>query len=161
MLPASWIAPVLRADARSPSGHSISSRHGELLLKAGQPVRLGSRALDILIALVERRGELVSKGDLMARIWPHTFVEESNLRVQVAALRRALGDTRGSNRYLATIHGRGYRFVAPVTLSKAPRPPAPERAAGPTHNLLVPVARIVDREDTVGRSRRNCRISVS
>jgi DNA-binding winged helix-turn-helix (wHTH) protein len=121
-----------------------------LLLKAGQPVRLGSRALDILIALVERPGELVSKGDLMARVWPHTFVEESNLKVQVAALRRALGDTRGSNRYLATIPGRGYRFVAPVTLSKAPRPPAPERAAGPMHNLLVPVARIVDRADTVG-----------
>jgi predicted ATPase/DNA-binding winged helix-turn-helix (wHTH) protein len=121
-----------------------------LLLKAGQSVRLGSRALDILIALVERPGELVSKGDLMARVWPHTFVVDGNLKVQVAALRRALGDTPGSNRYLATIHGRGYRFVAPVTLSKAPRPPAPERAAGPTHNLLVPVARIVDRADTVG-----------
>jgi DNA-binding winged helix-turn-helix (wHTH) protein len=104
---------------------------------------------------------LVSKGDLMARVWPHTFVEESNLKVQVAALRRALGDTRGSNRYLATIPGRGYRFVAPVTLSKAPRPPAPERAAGPMHNLLSLWHASWTGRRPWGRSRRNCRTSVS
>ena len=71
-----------------------------LLLQGDKPVRLGSRALEILIALVERPGELVTKTELMARVWPSTFVEEGNLKVQVAGLRRALGDSRGSDRYL-------------------------------------------------------------
>ena len=87
-----------------------------LLLQGDQRVRLGSRALEILIALVERPGELVTKPELMARVWPSTFVEEGNLKVQVAGLRRALGDSRGNDRYLLTIPGHGYRFVAPVTL---------------------------------------------
>jgi DNA-binding winged helix-turn-helix (wHTH) protein len=77
-----------------------------LLLHGDQPVRLGSRALEILIALVERPGELVGKNELMARVWPRTFVEEGNLKVQVAGLRRALGDRRGSNRYLVRFPGR-------------------------------------------------------
>jgi DNA-binding winged helix-turn-helix (wHTH) protein len=76
------------------------------------PVRLGSRALEILIALVERPGELVGKGELLARAWPDTVVEESNLKVQIAGLRRALGCGCGGNRYLATFSGRGFRFVA-------------------------------------------------
>ena len=84
-----------------------------LLLHGDRPVRLGSRALEILIALVERPGELVGKNELIARVWPRTFVEEGNLKVQVADLRRALGDRRGSNRYLATISGQGYRFEHP------------------------------------------------
>src|SRR5262245_4636162 len=81
-----------------------------LLLQGDQPVRLGSLALEILIALVERPGELVTKAELMARAWPSTFVEEGNLKVQVAGLRRALGDGRGSDRYLVTVPGHGYRF---------------------------------------------------
>ena len=63
-----------------------------LLLQGNEPVRLGSRALEILIALLERPAELVTKAELMARVWPSTFVEEGNLKVQVAGLRRALGD---------------------------------------------------------------------
>jgi DNA-binding response OmpR family regulator len=77
-----------------------------LLLHGDQPVRLGSRALEILIALVERPGELVGKNELMARVWPRTFVEDGNLKVQVAGLRRALGDRCGSNRYLVRFPGR-------------------------------------------------------
>ena len=88
-----------------------------LLLKDGDPVRIGSRALEMLIALVERSGELISKEDLVARVWPHTFVDRANLTVQVASLRRALGDGRGGNRFLINIPGRGYRFVAPVEVS--------------------------------------------
>ena len=65
-----------------------------LLLEGGQPVRLGSRAFDILTALVERAGEVVGKDELIARAWLQTFVEESNLRIQVHALRRALGGHR-------------------------------------------------------------------
>ena len=98
-----------------------------LLLQGDQPVRLGSRALEILIALVERPGELVTKAELMARVWPSTFVEEGNLKVQVAGLRRALGDSRGSDRYLVTVPGHGYCFVAPVTLIDE-SVPAPQAA---------------------------------
>ncbi len=120
-----------------------------LLLHGDQPVRLGSRALEILIALVERPGELVGKNELMARVWPRTFVEDGNLKVQVAGLRRALGDRRGSNRYLATIPGQGYRFVAPVVRTGEPSP-APRAAAPRMHNLPAPVTRVIDRSDRVG-----------
>lgn len=71
----------------------------------------------MLIALVERSGVPISKEDLVARVWPHTFVDPANLTVQVANLRRALGDGRAGNRFLINIPGRGYRFVAPVKVS--------------------------------------------
>src|SRR5258707_8705391 len=85
-----------------------------LLLEGDKPMRLGSRAFDILAALVERAGEVVGKEQLIARAWPQTFVEESNLKIQMSALRRALGDGQGGNRYIVTLPGRGYNFVAPV-----------------------------------------------
>jgi DNA-binding winged helix-turn-helix (wHTH) protein len=85
-----------------------------LLLEGDKPVRLGSRAFDILTALVERAGEVVGKEELIARAWPKTFVQEANLKIQVSALRRALGDGQGDNRYVATVVGRGYNFVAPI-----------------------------------------------
>src|SRR5437868_9249700 len=66
-----------------------------LLLEGDTPVRLGSRAFDSLAALVERAGEVVGKEELIARVWPQTLVEESNLKIQVSALRRALGDGQG------------------------------------------------------------------
>ena len=68
-----------------------------LLLEGSKSLHLGSRALDILIALVERPGELVSKDELMARVWPNTFVEPANLTVHIGALRRALRDGRDGN----------------------------------------------------------------
>jgi DNA-binding winged helix-turn-helix (wHTH) protein len=103
-----------------------------LLLKYDEPLFLGSRAFDVLIALAERPGELVGKKELLARVWPTTTVVEGNLRVQVAALRRALGDGRGGNRYLATVNRRGYCFVAAVEpaedSSRAPGPSDEEPA---------------------------------
>ena len=75
---------------------------------------LGSRALEILIVLLERPGELVSKQELMARVWPNVFVEPANLTVHISALRRALRDGRDGNRFIINIPGRGYSFVAPV-----------------------------------------------
>lgn len=101
----------------------------QLLLYGEAPVRLGSRALDILAELVERPGELVSKRELIARAWPNTVVEESNLKVHVAALRRALGEGGKDGRYIATVTGRGYRFVAPVTCKGAQKTPASVSAA--------------------------------
>lgn len=86
----------------------------QLLTRGDARVQIGGRALDLLTALVERPGELLSKKDLMVRVWPTTTVDESNLKVNIAALRRALGDDVGAVKYIATMPGRGYRFIAPV-----------------------------------------------
>jgi DNA-binding winged helix-turn-helix (wHTH) protein len=88
-----------------------------LLLEGDKPVPLGSRALEILVVLLERRGELVSKQELMARVWPNIFVEPNNLTVHMSALRRALRDGQEGNRFIINIHGRGYCFVASVNVS--------------------------------------------
>jgi len=86
-----------------------------LLTKDGVPVELGARALDILIALLSQPNEIMSKKDLLAQVWPDVTVEESSMRVHVAGLRKALGDGRGGARYITTLAGRGYCFVAPVS----------------------------------------------
>jgi DNA-binding winged helix-turn-helix (wHTH) protein len=121
-----------------------------LLVEGDTPVRLGSRAFDILAALVERAGEVVSKEELLARGWPQTFVEEANLKIQVSALRRALGDGQGGHRYVVTVPGRGYNFVAPVSLdgpSRAPLPPTTTPAG--VHNLPLAVTRMIGRDEAV------------
>jgi DNA-binding winged helix-turn-helix (wHTH) protein len=89
-----------------------------LLLEEDKPVRLGSRAFEILVALLERPGELVSKQELMGRVWPNIFVEPANLTVHMSALRRALRDGRDGNRFIINIPGRGYSFVASFELSE-------------------------------------------
>ena len=92
-----------------------------LLLEEGEPVRLGSRALDILIALTERRGELVGKAELLARVWPGRFVEEGNLKFHIGALRRILGDGHRGRRYIATSSGQGYSDVVPRPVPRSGR----------------------------------------
>lgn len=84
---------------------------GRLLLRDGRPVELGSRAFDLLIVLLKSRGALVTKGEIVNHVWPSTSVEESNLRFQMASLRRALGKDRD---VIKTIPGRGYLFAAEV-----------------------------------------------
>ena len=86
-----------------------------LLLKDGAPIVVGARTLDTLIALVARPNEAISKRQLMAVIWPDVTVEEGSLRAQIAALRKALGDGKGGARYITTLAGRGYCFVAPIS----------------------------------------------
>ena len=86
-----------------------------LLTKEGAPVELGARALDILIVLISTPNEVVSKKDLMARVWPDVTVDEGSLRVHMASLRRALGDGKDGARYITTIAGRGYCFVAHIS----------------------------------------------
>jgi DNA-binding winged helix-turn-helix (wHTH) protein len=103
-----------------------------LLLSGDEPVRLGGRALDILIALVERAGDLVSKDELMARVWPNTFVVQANLTVHVSALRRALRDGIGGSRYFVNVANRGYYFVAPVVLEGDPRTRGATRIVPPS-----------------------------
>src|SRR5437773_6306625 len=88
-----------------------------LLTRDGVPVDLGGRALDILIALISAPNEIVSKNDLMSRIWPDVTVEEGSLRFHMASLRKALGDGKDGARYITTLAGRGYCFVAPVSRS--------------------------------------------
>src|SRR5258708_22289825 len=121
-----------------------------LLLEGATPVRLGSRAFDILAALVERAGEVVGKEELIARAWPQTFVEEANLKIQVSALRRALGDGQGNNRYIITVPGRGYNFVAPLRHEK-PAEAALSSTVAPAsvHNLPFAMTRMIGREEAV------------
>src|ERR1700679_1393604 len=107
-------------DALSFGPFSLSAAE-RLLRKAGEPVALGGRALDILIALAERAGEVVSHKELMSTVWPDVTVEETNLRFQMSVLRKALGDGRDGARYVSTVAGRGYCFVAPITRSTAAR----------------------------------------
>jgi predicted ATPase/DNA-binding winged helix-turn-helix (wHTH) protein len=122
-----------------------------LLKKGDEPIPLGGRALDILIALAERPGEVVTHKELISTAWPDVTVEEANLRFQMAALRKALGDGRDGARYISNIAGRGYCFVAPVTRSSG-KQPAPATEIGTTERLkkLPPrLARMVGRDDTV------------
>jgi DNA-binding winged helix-turn-helix (wHTH) protein len=86
----------------------------------GAAVPLGSRAFDVLMVLIEARGALVTKDQIMARVWPDTVVEENNLVVQISALRKALGEDRD---LIRTVPGRGYRFIAEI------RSPAADPAA--------------------------------
>jgi predicted ATPase/DNA-binding winged helix-turn-helix (wHTH) protein len=86
-----------------------------LLEKAGVPIHLGARALDILVVLVNRAGQTVSKNDLLKQVWPDVTVDEGSLRFHMVALRKALGDDLKGNGFVKTLRGQGYRFVAPVS----------------------------------------------
>jgi DNA-binding winged helix-turn-helix (wHTH) protein len=83
-----------------------------LLLKDGEPVALNPKAFDLLLTLVESRGEVLSKDDLLARVWPGQFVEEGNLKVHISALRKVFQESKNDHRYIVTVPGRGYSFVA-------------------------------------------------
>ena len=120
-----------------------------LLLDGEKPLPLGSRALDILIALAERAGETIRKDELIARAWPDTIVEEGALRVHVAALRKALGDGRDGKRCIANIPGRGYSFVAPVIREHGQKATASLAQARASGNLPVSLTGIVGRDETV------------
>lgn len=88
-----------------------------LLLRDGEVVPLPPKAFDTLLTLVENRNRLLEKSELMNAIWPDSFVEEANLTQHISILRRALGERTGEHRYIVTVPGRGYRFVASVDLA--------------------------------------------
>jgi adenylate cyclase len=109
------------------------------------PVAVSSRALDILGVLVERQGELVSRAEIFSAVWPDTAVEDSNLNVQIAALRRVLDEGRVDGSCIQTIPGRGYRLAVPVTRVEASAAPASGRrpsngAAGPIAEPKLPAS---------------------
>lgn len=98
------------------------------LLEDGRPLRLGSRAFDLLVALCRRSGSIVSTQELLAAAWPNQIVDESSVRVHIATLRKALGDGQAGKRYITNVPLRGYCLVAPVELAADTNP---EGAAGP------------------------------
>ena len=132
-------------------------RHPHLLRTATDSVRLGGRATELLVALVERAGEVVSRAELERQVWPHTVVEDSSLRVHVAVLRKALGDGVGDARYIANVPGRGYSFVAPVSVVTPE--PAPHVAADARHAALralpVRLNTLVGRDQAAAHLRAN------
>src|SRR6516164_8476028 len=107
------------------------------LLAHGVPVTLGQRAFEILLMLVNRHGQLVTKDELMAEVWPGVVVEENNIQVHISAVRKVLATAGDGERYLLTVAGRGYRFVAPVKresaaeLKTAPAPGSDQSTAVP------------------------------
>lgn len=117
----------------------------QLLTWKDHPVRLGGRAIDVLTALVERAGNVVSRDDLMGRAWPSTFVEASNLKVTVATIRRVLERSEPGRRYIATVNGRGYRFVETVHTVAVTAP-----LEGRRHNLPA-LSRVIGRGDETAR----------
>lgn len=121
-----------------------------LLMKEGAPVEVGARTLDTLIALVSRPNEVVSKRDLMARVWPDVTVDEGSLRFHIAGLRKALGDGKDGARYITTLAGRGYCFVAPISRSSDRGNRQPAVAANlPRGNLPSRLIRMIGRDDGV------------
>jgi len=125
--------------------------HRRELRADGIAVELGSRAFDVLMVLTEARGALVTKDEIMARVWPDTVVEENNLVVQISALRRALGEDRD---FIRTVSGRGYRFIAEIRNSVADpggetglEPGvAPDASTSPSSNLPTSVSSLIGRE---------------
>src|ERR1700712_4687216 len=114
-----------------------------LLLRGGVPVPLTAKAFDLLAILVLRSGHLVSKDELFEEVWPNTTVQETNLTVNISALRKALGDGRNGSEFIQTVQGRGYRFVAPVLARHAmpdlipAEPAANNSAAAPEPELFA------------------------
>nr|WP_315445720.1 winged helix-turn-helix domain-containing protein [uncultured Pseudomonas sp.] len=120
-----------------------------LILEGDRPLRMGGRALDILQVLVERAGRVVRKEDLIARVWPTSVVEEINLRVHIAALRRALGDGENGQRYIVNVPQCGYCFVAPVQGDSTAQEVL-ENLQAPQHNLPVRLTPVTGRDSVVG-----------
>ena len=121
-----------------------------LVTRNGVALPLGAKAFDTLIALMSRPNAVVSKWDLMALVWPGITVDEANLRFHVAALRKALGDGKDGARYITTLSGRGYCFVAPISQTgiAAAQRPAP-RLELPPVKLPNRLQRMIGRDDAI------------
>ena len=146
-------------------GRFLLLPHRRELLADGHPIKLGGRAFDVLIALIEARGAVVSKNALMARVWPERIVEENNLQWQISALRAAFGADRN---LIRTVSGRGYQFTAQIdtvygspeadagtAIAAAPADSREVRLGGavrvelPPTNLSEPISELVGRDEVL------------
>src|SRR6201993_5118718 len=126
--------------------------HRREFLADGVPVAVGSRAFDVLMVLIEAGGELVTKDEILSRVWPGLVVQEHSLQFHISALRKVLGEDRG---FIKTISGRGYRFVADITPTAGEQETLPGRGDGlpatladaenPT-NLPSPTSELIGRD---------------
>ncbi|RVT97765.1 hypothetical protein EOD42_08150 [Rhodovarius crocodyli] len=126
----------------------------KMLLRGAKEVRIGQRALDLLIALVRHPGAVLERDMLVAAVWPGRHVDDSNLRAQMAALRRALGDSETDGRHVLTVPGRGYSFVAPVQAQPPqPAPPAASKLPVRLQSVVGRDAEIALLDEALGRHR--------
>src|SRR5215472_16682152 len=141
--------PASEASASVAFGRFRVLPHRRELLVHGRPIKLGGRAFDVLMALIEARGAVVSKGVLMTRVWPDRIVEENNLQAQIAALRTIFGAERG---LIRTVSGRGYQFTGEIRILSA----SPDERVGtaaelgallPPTNLPEPISELIGRDD--------------
>ena len=116
-------SPTLRTPAYRFGEFTLDAAN-RLLSRSGTPIPLPARAFDCLLFLVQNAGKLVSKNELLDEVWANAFVEESNLTVAISTLRRALDEATQNRRYIQTVSGRGYRFIA--TVEVVDEPPAAE-----------------------------------
>jgi len=129
--------------------------HNDALFRGTEPVALGRRAVALLRALVERPGALVSKDALVEAAWPGLAIEDSNLTVQITALRRVLGGAPGGDRWIETMPRRGYRFIGPVAATEedgataAPPQADTSREAAPIeHGVAAEPPRVASPRET-------------
>jgi DNA-binding winged helix-turn-helix (wHTH) protein len=143
------------------------------LSRSSAELHLSPKAFDLLVLLVENRSRAVAKAELQEHLWPKTFVEETNLAGLVAEVRRALDDPASSPRFLRTVYGFGYRFVADVTVQEGQPRPSSSRTrcyliSAQSEMMLIEGANVVGRApdatiqlDSPGVSRHHARILVS
>ncbi len=122
------------------SGFRLDVARRQLRASDDQPASLTVKVFDLLLYLVEHRGELVEKSTLLQAVWPNVIVEENNLNQNISVLRKVLGERAGEHRFIVTVPGRGFRFVAPVNgvREMARRPRAQNPAAQPTLHRASP-----------------------
>jgi DNA-binding winged helix-turn-helix (wHTH) protein/tetratricopeptide (TPR) repeat protein len=130
------------------------------LIRNGECVQFQTRGLDALLLLVQKRNEVVSKAELLATIWPDTYVEESNLPVMISAIRRAIGDDARNQKYIQTVSKFGYRFVGDVTEIRMPEPAVPAVREPDSADLAVPAALSTGPGGTLSLKRRYTRFSI-
>lgn len=108
-----------------------------VLWRANRPVPLTPKVFDLLLVLVENRGRLLEKDELLQKVWPDSFVEEANLSVNISVLRRALGEVAGETQFIETVPRRGYRFMAEVREAERPGDGAPERRSDDVAEMII------------------------
>ena len=154
-------------------GPFILNRATRQLLRDADEVHLSPKAFELLAELVANRSRALSKAELLQRLWPATFVEETNLAGLVAEIRRALGDSAQAPVFVRTVHRFGYRFAAEAAENRAPRPRSGDRmklslTTGAGEFLLVEGVNVIGRDagvaiqvDSAGVSRHHARIVVA